>query len=255
MRGYDEDDVYAREPQQLAILYNQPVLLPRSGSSVGITYALPPRVLVDSVLSPEYASLYGRFLSRLRLERTFKLADGFDYSPFASANAMLYGSSIVAQRIVAFKNYIDAHGYEKLHPVIQDIFKASDGFTAVQAYQDIFELAKYKRLAAKEFTSSIGVQNGGRDGGGVDVLIVPSTATHPTVDGMLDDPIELNKRLGSFTHFVNLLDLCAVAVPLKAHWTSKNGKKMPFSVTLISMPGRDRDLLELGRRIMEMRVD
>ncbi|KAK5383785.1 hypothetical protein LTS13_001977 [Exophiala xenobiotica] len=255
MRGYDEDDVYARDPQQLAILANQPVLLPRSGSSVGITYALPPRELVDSVLSPEYASIYGRFLSRLRLERTFKLANEFDYSPFASANAMLYGSSIVAQRIVAFKDYIDAHGYGKLHPVIQDIFKASDGFTAVQAYQDIFELAKYKRLAAKEFNSSVGVENGGRDGGGIDVLIVPTTATHPTVDEMLDDPIDLNKRLGSFTHFVNLLDLCAVAVPLKVHWTSKNGKKMPFSVTLISMPGRDRDLLELGRRIMEMRVD
>lgn len=254
MHGYDEDDVYARDPQQLAILANQPALLSRSGASAENTYALPPQELVDSVLSPEYASVYGRFLSRLRLESTFKLANEFDYSPFAAANAMLYGSSIVAQRIVAFKDYIDSHGYEKLHPVTEDIFRASDGFSAVQAYQDIFELAKYRRLAAKQFSSSIGVENGGPDCG-IDVLIVPSTATHPTVDEMLDDPIDLNKQLGSFTHFVNLLDLCAVAVPLKAHWTSKNGKKMPFSVTLISLPGRDGDLLELGRMIMEMRVD
>jgi allophanate hydrolase len=88
----------------------------------------------------------------------------------------------------------------------------------------------------------------------VDVLIVPSTTTHPTVEDMLADPLALNKRLGTFTHFVNLLDLCAVSVPIRASWDSKNGKNMPFGVTLIALPGRDRDLLELGKSLMKMEI-
>jgi allophanate hydrolase len=243
MRFYDEDDAYARDPLQLAALALQPAW---SSARTTIKYGLPPPSLVESALSPEYSKMFHRFLSRMT-RRGNDLSPGptFDYSPFAAANAMLYGSSIVSQRIVAFKDYLDAHGYGQLHPVIRDIFAASDGFDAVRAYQDIFSLAEYRRLASKQFTSP----------DGVDVLIVPSTATHPLVSEMLADPVDLNKRLGSFTHFVNLLDLCAVSVPLSATWQSKNGKPMPFGVTLISTPGRDREILELGRRIMAMPMD
>ncbi|KAI1617721.1 putative glutamyl-tRNA amidotransferase subunit A [Exophiala viscosa] len=246
MRAYDEDDVYARDPAQLSLLTSQPVF-PTGTSNSSITYGLPPQDLVYSVLSPEYSKLFSAFLAKLQQDSSFYRSTDFDYAPFASANAMLYGSSIVSQRIVAFKPYLDTHGYDQLHPVIRDIFKASSDFSAVRAYQDIFALAKDRRLAAKQFRSN--------QHDGIDVLIVPSTTMHPTVSEILADPINLNKHLGEFTHFVNLLDLCAVAVPLSATWTSKNGKKMPFSVTLISTPGRDRDLLELGRKIMAMTYD
>jgi allophanate hydrolase len=166
---------------------------------------------------------------------------------------MLYGSSIVSQRIVAFKNYLDTYGYDKLNPVVRDIFEASAGFDAVKAYEDVFALKKYKRLAHKQFRggpASSPVDDEADDR--IDVLIAPSTTTHPTVEEILADPLALNKRLGTFTHFVNLLDLCAMSVPIKGSWKSKNGKSMPFGVTLIGFPGRDRDLLELGKHLMEM---
>ncbi|KAJ9641226.1 hypothetical protein H2204_002904 [Knufia peltigerae] len=263
MQAYDEDDVYAREPQQLAMLaqQEQPLLKqweltmspPPSPSKtsppINLQIGLPPRELLDSVLSPEYVRLFDRFITRLA-DLDIQVAAKFDYSPFAAANAMLYGSSIVAQRIVAFKDYLDRYGYDQLHPVIREIFGSSAGFDAVRAYQDIFDLASFRRLAAKQF------RRGESDAETVDVLVVPSTATHPTVEEMLADPINLNKRLGSFSHFVNLLDLCAVSMPVTgATWKSRRlGRDMPFGITLISLPGSDRRLLQLCRYIQNIRV-
>ncbi|KAL2212872.1 amidase signature enzyme [Sarocladium strictum] len=244
MQAYDPEDVYARDDLQLAALGSQPSWWdPRQDGT--IRYTLPPQETVAEALSAPYAKLFAKVVTRLSSLQYMKNVDAVDYSSFASANAMLYGSSIVSQRIVAFKDYLDSHGMDELHPVIQDIFGASQGFDAVRAYEDIFSLAKYKRDAARQFRSQSKASQSG-----IDVLIVPSTATHPKVEEILADPINLNKRLGSFTHFVNLLDLCAVAVPIGGTWTNENGNAMPFSVTLISTPGRDEDLLELGQRLL-----
>ena len=250
MRAYDENDIYARDDLQLAVLASQPSWWdPRQGGQV--SYAVPPREKLVSCLSETYLQLFDQVLDKVATLGYMHPEPSFDYTPFESANAMLYGSSIVSQRIVAFKSYLDSHGMDKLHPVIRDIFSASNGFDAVRAYEDIFSLTTHKRGAAKQFRKRSSSSPPSTSTGKIDVLVVPSTATHPTVDEMLADPIELNKRLGSFTHFVNLLDLCAVAVPVGRRWMNKNGKPMPFSVTLISTPGHDEDLLELGERLMK----
>ena len=255
MRSYDEDDEYAREPRELACLSQQPLWSMSGSSTTSVRYGLPPKDLIDSTLSPPYANLFSRFLTSLGETEMMSQVSNFDYAPFDQANAMLYGSSIVSQRIVAFKDYLDIHGYDKLNPTVKDIFEASAGFDAVKAYEDIFTLKKYKRLAHELFCGGPSCMPVDREADErIDVLIVPSTTTHPTVEEMLADPLALNKRLGTFTHFVNLLDLCAVSVPIKASWQSRNGKSMPFGVTLIASPGRDQDLLELGQRLTEMEV-
>ena len=38
----------------------------------------------------------------------------------------------------------------------------------------------------------------------------------PTVDEVLAEPIAVNSMLGTYTNFVNLLDLCALTVPVGA---------------------------------------
>ena len=51
-----------------------------------------------------------------------------------------------------------------------------------------------------------------------------STApTAYTVKQVLADPIQLNSRLGTYTNFVNLLDLCGLAVP-----SAMGDNKVPF---------------------------
>src|SRR5258706_5879366 len=51
----------------------------------------------------------------------------------------------------------------------------------------------------------------------IDALALPTAPTLYTVDQVLADPIGLNARLGTYTNFVNLLDLCGLAVPAALH--------------------------------------
>ena len=47
----------------------------------------------------------------------------------------------------------------------------------------------------------------------IDALLLPTAPTVYTVKQVLADPVQLNSRLGTYTNFVNLLDLCGLAVP------------------------------------------
>ncbi|KAH8902872.1 putative glutamyl-tRNA amidotransferase subunit A [Coniochaeta sp. PMI_546] len=230
MKGYDENDVYARA--NLPVWPN-----PWPTARTGLSFGVPPPELLE-LLSPDYAELFASVTETLST-RLGLLKASFDYSPFQSANDMLYGSSIVAQRLVAFDDYIAAHGLDDLHPVVKEIFAASSGFDAVRAYKDIFALQALRRRAEMQFRDR------------VDVLVVPSTVAHFTVAEMEERPLERNRLMGAFTHFVNLLDLCAVQVPAGT-WRNGKGVVMPFGVTLIGQAGRDEELLDLGKDLMEV---
>ena len=45
------------------------------------------------------------------------------------------------------------------------------------------------------------------------MLVLPALGTTFTIDEVLADPIATNTTLGHYTHFGNLLDLCAAVVP------------------------------------------
>jgi allophanate hydrolase len=75
----------------------------------------------------------------------------------------------------------------------------------------------------------------------VDALAVPTAPSAYTVGQLLNDPIQLNSRLGTYTNFVNLLDLCGLALP--AAFT-KDG--IPFGITLLAPGGGDALLASLG---------
>ena len=61
-------------------------------------------------------------------------------------------------------------------------------------------MAELKAIVARLFTT-------------IEVLVLPTIGTTFTVPEVLADPITTNTRLGHYTHFGNLLDLCAIAVP------------------------------------------
>jgi allophanate hydrolase len=72
-------------------------------------------------------------------------------------------------------------------------------------------------------------------------MALPTAPTVYTVEQVLADPIQLNSRLGTYTNFVNLLDLCGLAVP-----AALDGKR-PFGITLLAPGGRDALLASIGR--------
>ena len=74
-----------------------------------------------------------------------------------------------------------------------------------------------------------------------DVIMVPSAPNHPTMEDLKNHPISKNSELGMYTNYVNLMRLCAVAVP--AGFTDQG---LPFGVTFIAQEGSDNALLKLA---------
>jgi allophanate hydrolase len=227
MKGFDENDVYARRELPTWDPWHDP-----------IRFGIPDENFLCG-LSPVYAEAFDQ--TAIAIEKGLGCVKTyFDYVPFESANQMLYDSSIVSQRLLAFEPYIRSHGLEALHPAIKSTFQvaADNNFSATGAYQDIFTLASHRRQAEIQFHS-------------IDVLVVPTTVGHFTIAELEGDPMARNKVMGKFTNFVNMLDLCAVSVPV-GWWENKNGRDLPFGVTVIGQAGKDKEIMAFGKKLMEM---
>ncbi|HEX7867841.1 MAG TPA: allophanate hydrolase [Variovorax sp.] len=151
------------------------------------------------------------------------------YAPLAEAAALLYESALVAERYAAVREFFDAHADEVIEPV-RGILASGREYTAA----DVFEAQVQLRAIAQK------VEPMWRD---IDVLLVPTAPTHYTREQMRADPVTLNRNLGAYTNFVNLLDYAALSVP-----SSLRADGMPFGITLIGPCGSDLALADLGQR-------
>ena len=75
------------------------------------------------------------------------------------------------------------------------------------------------------------------------MLVVPTAPTIYRMADVLADPVALNRNLGYYTNFVNLLDMAAIAVP-----SSIRSDGLPFGITLIGPAGSDLRLADLAQR-------
>jgi allophanate hydrolase len=105
--------------------------------------------------------------------------------------------------------------------------------SAVDAFTAFYRLEQLRRVAQRQFEV-------------IDALALPTAPTLYTVDQVLADPIGLNSRLGTYTNFVNLLDLCGLAVPAALHPGASGAA--PFGITLLAPGGNDGLLAAIGRR-------
>ena len=151
-----------------------------------------------------------------------------DFAPFAEAARLLYEGPWVAERYLAAKNIIEANP-DAMHPVTRQIIASGARYSAADAFAALYRLEELRR--ASERVSR-----------GIDILLVPTIPTAYTVEQVLADPIRLNSRLGTYTNFVNLLDMAGLAVP-----ASLRPDGIPFGVTLLAPGGGDALLASLGR--------
>ena len=154
----------------------------------------------------------------------------FDFAPFAEVARLLYEGPWVAERYAATKPLIETHP-EALHPVTRAIIEGAKKFDAVAAFEAFYTLADRRRTAERVLSK-------------FDVMLVPTLPRFYTVAEVEADPVALNSRLGTYTNFVNLLDLCAVAVP-----SGVRGDGLPSSVTLIAPAGADGFIAGLAAAI------
>ncbi|MAW88034.1 MAG: allophanate hydrolase [Phyllobacteriaceae bacterium] len=158
-----------------------------------------------------------------------------DFDPFFAVARLLYEGPWVAERYHAVKALIETET-DALHPVTRGIISNATKFDAVAAFDAFYRLADMKRALEPVLA-------------GLDCLAVPSIPTIYTVDAVMADPVTLNSNLGTYTNFVNLLDLAAFSVPV-----GRRADGLPSSLTLIAPAGSDArlagiaDMLQTGVR-------
>jgi len=158
-----------------------------------------------------------------------------DFEPFFAVARLLYEGPWVAERYHATRALIES-APEAMHPVTRAIISGATKYTAVDTFDALYKLGELRGRLAPVIA-------------GVDCLAVPSIPTVYTVAQVEAEPVKLNSNLGTYTNFVNLLDLAAISVPV-----GRRADDLPSSLTLIGKAGSDGALaavaaaLEHGRR-------
>jgi allophanate hydrolase len=143
---------------------------------------------------------------------------------------LLYQGPWVAERGAAVGEFI-AREPAGLDPTVQAIINGSKRYDAVAVFvaqQRLQELAR-------------SVDGLWQD---IDVLVVPTTPTSYTTSELAADPLLPNARLGTYTNFTNLLDLCGLAVP-----AGFKSERQPVGVTFLGPAFADRSLWALADRL------
>jgi len=143
-----------------------------------------------------------------------------DFAPFYEVARLLYDGAWVAERTAALGARLTDKP-ETLHPVTRQIVAAGLNLSAVDAFRAQYRLAALKKTCARLMEA-------------IDILCVPTIPRFVTTAEIAEDPIGPNALLGTYTNFVNLLDMSGIAVPCGLRRDSR-----PASVTFLGRAGAD----------------
>ncbi|MCK5768730.1 allophanate hydrolase [Algiphilus sp.] len=136
-----------------------------------------------------------------------------DFRPFREASCLLYEGPWIAERYLAVRAFLGAHPESMIAPT-REIIGRGAALTAADAFAAYYRLQEIRRRIAGEWDR-------------IDCLVTPTVPTTYRIADIAASPVELNSRLGYYTNNVNLLDLCAMAVP--AGFLAEG---QPYGVTL-----------------------
>ncbi len=214
--GHDAADSYSRDSADLP---KQPVIPAKS------RFGVPRDEQLEFFGNSNVQTLY-----RAAVERLVSLggtAVTVDYAPFAKAARLLYEGPWLAERLAGIKSFYSRQP-EALLDVTRGIIARGGDLDAVGAFEAMYALQAIRQETRAAWQA-------------MDFLLLPTAGTIYTLEQVEADPIRLNTNLGYYTNFVNLLDLCALAVP-----AGFGGDGLPAGVTLVAPAGRDEELLRIG---------
>ncbi|SDC39223.1 allophanate hydrolase [Belnapia rosea] len=153
-----------------------------------------------------------------------------DIAPFLAIARRLYDGAWVAERTAALRGMVTERP-GSLHPVTRGILEAGLDKRTIDAWDDLDAAAEARRLARRLFE-------------GIDALILPTAPGTPALADLAAEPVAANSRLGTYTNFVNICDLAALAVPAGFR---PDGR--PFGITLVGPAFAEARLAGLGARL------
>jgi allophanate hydrolase len=152
----------------------------------------------------------------------------FDLEPFYETARLLYEGPWVAERYLVIRNLL-ASSPDAIHPVTREITAAGARLSAAETFSALYRLQALRGVEARTFAD-------------LNAIVLPTAPTAYSTAQVLANPIELNSRLGTYTNFVNLLDLCGLALP-----AAMRADGIPFGITLLAPAGSDALLASMGR--------
>ncbi|MFC5823656.1 allophanate hydrolase [Nonomuraea insulae] len=185
--------------------------------------AVPDRPLPQ--LSPSWAQAFQAATDHLAKAGADLVP--IDVTPFLEAATLMYGGAFAAERYAAVGPFVESHPGQT-DPSVHAIIAAARAIPAHHLARDLHRLATLRAQAMRLLA-------------GLDALLLPTVPRHPRITEVEADPIGVNSELGVYTNFVNLFDLCAVAVP------AGQADGGPFGVTLIGRPFADHLVADLAR--------
>lgn len=189
----------------------------------------PPRPRVAVPATARLASLIGRgavaAFNAMVASLTAEIVE-VDITPLLDAADLLYGGAFVAERAAAFGEFADGHA-EQVDPSVLAIVRGAARASASALVKDQARLDKLRVVAGSLFEMA-------------DALLMPTVPFQPTLAEAAANSIAINRALGVFTNFVNLLDLSAVAVPAGV----TDG--LNFGVTLMAPAFHDRVVADIA---------
>lgn len=193
---------------------------------------------------PEHCEFYGDTQAQAAFEQTLARLSALpqveigriDYTPFAQAASLLYQGPWVAERLAAVGAFFAEHQAD-MDPTVAGIIAQGANYDAVATFNATYQLADLRRAAETQLQ-------------GYDLMLVPTTATMPTIAAVQADPVRLNSQLGYYTNFVNFFDMAALSVPAESR-----ADGMPAGVTLIGPCGADHALAVAAQALLPQAAD
>ncbi|WP_425419732.1 allophanate hydrolase [Oricola indica] len=230
----------AAEATAVAQAYDAADFMSRDLPPAGVA-PMPPHITVGVPL-PGQRQFFGDAMAQAAYEADLDSLAALgatireiDFEPLHAVARLLYEGPWVAERYHAIREIIETRP-KVLHPITRKIIGGAEGITAVDTFDAMYKLQTMRRQVAPVLA-------------GLDCLAVPTVPAVYTVAQVEADPVTLNSNLGTYTNFVNLLDLAAISVPVGAR-----DDGLPSSLTLIGKAGSDARLagtaaaLEAGAR-------
>ena len=214
--GYDPRDPWSRNP---------PTPLPPGIARTMQVVGVPAGSLdLDDLHRQAWLAALERMRGLVRLVPV-------DVGPLLAAAQLLYGGPFAAERFAAFGPFLGPDDPD-LDPVVRRIVSTAGAANAADLFAGMHRLRELTRETEVRFA-------------GVDALMLPVTPGHPLIRDVRADPVGTNSRLGTYTNMVNLLDLCAVALPI-----GRRADGLAFGGQLLAPAFADAPLLDLAARVL-----
>ena len=210
--GYDVEDAYSLETFDAPLLTSKVIGIPQAEQLMFFGDAGYEAAWVNAVSDLE--------------AKGWDIVE-IDFEPFLKAARLLYEGPWVSERTTVLQDFLETNA-DDFFPATRTIVGGGINNTACEAFAAAYKLADLKRESEAVWE-------------GLAAIVTPTAGGFPTLAEMEADPIGPNSKLGYYTNFMNLLDLCAVATP-----AGETESGLPFGITWIAARDTDRALIQIA---------